>query len=171
METWDAIRARRNVRDFTDRAIAPEDLDRILEAARRAPSSMNDQPWDFVVVTDRPRLVELAKVWQYGEHLAGAAAAIAFVAAASDDPEQREMVQFDMGQANMSVMLAAADLGIGSCHSAVGDQDLVREVLGMPADRECILLLSLGYPSDRPLEPVKEPGRRAFDDVVHRDHW
>jgi nitroreductase len=171
METWDAIRARRNVRDFTDRAIAPADLDRILEAARRSPSSMNDQPWDFVVVTDRPRLIELAKVWQYGEHLAGAAAAIAFVTAVSDDPEQREMVQFDMGQANMSVMLAAADLGVGSCHSAIGDQDLVRKVLAMPVDRECILLLSLGYPADRPLEPVGEPSRRPFDDVVHREHW
>jgi nitroreductase len=171
METWDAIRARRNVREYADRAIAPEDLDRILEAARRAPSSMNEQPWDFVVLEDRARLGRLADVWRYGAHLAGAAAAIAFVGAASDDPEQRETIQFDMGQAAMSVMLAAADLGIGSCHSAVGDQDLVRELLGMPADRECIVLLSLGYPAGRPLTPIEHPSRRPFDAVVHRDRW
>ncbi len=171
METWDAIRARRNVREYADRAIVPEDLDRILEAGRRSPSSMNQQPWDFVVVMDRARLVRLAEVWRYGAHLAGAAAAIAFVAPASDDPEQRETNQFDMGQAAMSVMLAAADLGIGSCHSAIGDEALVRELLGLPADRECIVLLSLGYPADRPLAPVERPSRRAFDDVVHRDHW
>lgn len=171
METWDAIRARRNVRDYAERAVAPEDLDQILEAGRRSPSSMNEQPWDFVMVTERIRLIELAQVWQYGDHLAGAAAAIAFVAAATDDPDQRETIQFDMGQAAMSVMIAAADLGIGSCHSAVGDQALVRELLGLPADRECILLLSLGYPAERPLTPIEHPSRRALDEVVHRNRW
>ncbi|MEP6476479.1 MAG: nitroreductase family protein [Actinomycetota bacterium] len=171
METWDAIRARRNVRTYADTPIAPGDLNRVLEAARRSPSSMNEQPWDFVLLVDRAQLGRLAEVWRYGAHLAGAAAAIAFVAAATDDPEQRDTIQFDMGQAAMSVMLAAADLGVGSCHSAIGDQDLVRELLGIPADRECILLLSLGYPADRPLEPIEHPSRRAFDDVVHRDRW
>jgi nitroreductase len=60
METWDAIRARRNVRVFEERPIAEADLDRILEAGRRAPSSRNWQPWDFVLVTERSALVELA---------------------------------------------------------------------------------------------------------------
>ena len=171
METWDAIRARRNVREHADRPIAAEGLDRILEAARRSPSSNNEQPWDFVVLTDRERLVRLAGVWRWGGHLATAAAAIAFIGAATTDPEQRETIAFDMGQAAMSVMLAAADLGIGTCHSAVGDQDLAREVLGLPSDRECVVLLSLGYPAGRPLAPVEHPDRRAFDDVVHRGGW
>ncbi len=171
METWDAIRARRNVRTFAERSVALEDLDRILEAGRRSPSSMNEQPWAFVVVTERARLIELAGIWEYGEHLAGAAAAIAFVAAATEGPEQREIIQFDMGQAAMSVMLAAADLGIGSCHSAIGDQALARDLLGLPADRECIVLLSLGYPVSRPLTPIEHPSRRAFGDVVHRERW
>ncbi|HEX6845234.1 MAG TPA: nitroreductase family protein, partial [Actinomycetota bacterium] len=56
METWDAIRSRRNVREHADRPIVPSDLERISEAARRAPSSMNEQPWDFVVVTSREGL-------------------------------------------------------------------------------------------------------------------
>src|SRR4051794_41268537 len=64
METWDAITSRRNVRSFADRPLAEDDLDRILEAGRRAPSSRNTQPWDFVVVTDREQLGELAKVWR-----------------------------------------------------------------------------------------------------------
>lgn len=171
METWDAIRARRNVRDYTDRAIDPADLGRILEAARRAPSSMNEQPWDFVAVTERDRLQRLAGVWRYGEHIAGAAAAIAFVGDATADAGQRETIQFDIGQAAMSVMLVAADLGIGSCHSAVGDQGLARGSLGLPEDREVVVILSLGYPADRPLAPVQSPARRAFDDVVHRERW
>ena len=60
METWDAITSRRNVRQFSDRSIEEDVLDRILEAGRRAPSSRNWQPWDFVVVTDRAQLRELA---------------------------------------------------------------------------------------------------------------
>ena len=55
METWDAIRSRRDVRAFAERPIGDDDLDRILEAGRRSPSSRNWQPWDFVVVTDRER--------------------------------------------------------------------------------------------------------------------
>lgn len=171
MQTWEAIRARRNVRAYDPRPIAPADLTRILEAARRAPSSMNEQPWDFVVVTQRDGLQRLAEVWRYGDHIAGAAAAISFVGDASSDPGQRETIAFDMGQAAMSVMLVAADLGIGSCHSAVGDQDLARDSLGLPEDREVVVILSLGYPADRPLAPVQSPARRAFDDVVHRERW
>jgi nitroreductase len=48
METWDAIRSRRNTREYQDRPIDGADLDRILEAGRRSPSSMNEQPWDFI---------------------------------------------------------------------------------------------------------------------------
>ena len=64
METWDTVRARRNVRHYTDRSIAGEDLERVLDAGRRAPSASNWQPWNFVVVTDHAQLTELAKVWR-----------------------------------------------------------------------------------------------------------
>lgn len=171
MHTWDTIRARRNVREFADRPIEPEALDRIAEAARRTPSSMNQQAWDFVVVTDRERLRALARVWTYAEHVAASAATVALVAPVSDDPDTRETYQFDMGQVSMSVMLAAADEGIGSCHAAVDDQDLARETLGVPADREVMWLISFGYPAGRPLTPIERPNRRPFDDVVHRERW
>ena len=171
METWEAIRARRNVRSYEDRPIPPELLDRILEAARRSPSSTNQQAWDFVLVTERERLRELAKVWAWASHVGTSAATVALVMPASGDPEARETFQFDLGQATMSIMLAAADLGIGSCHASVGDQPLARELLGLPQDRECPLLVSLGYPADRPLAPIARPNRRPFGDVVHRDRW
>jgi nitroreductase len=171
METWNAIRARRNVRSYEDRPIPAEDLDRILEAARRSPSSTNQQAWDFVAVTERDRLRDLTKVWDWAAHVGMSAATIALVMPASDDPEDRETFQFDLGQAAISIMLAAADLGIGSCHASVGDQTLARELLGLPEDRECPLLISLGYPADRPLAPIARPRRRPFDDVVHRERW
>jgi nitroreductase len=171
VETWDAIRSRRNVRSYGERAIAPQDLDRILEAARRTPSAGNQQAWDFVVCTDREQLTQLARVWRAARHVASSAATIALVAPTSDDARTRDLVQFDLGQATMSIMLAAADLGIGSAHAAVGDQELARRLLGFPEDRFCAWLVTLGVPADRPLTPIQRPNRRPFQDVVHRGHW
>jgi len=171
VETWDAIRSRRNVRSYGERVIAPEDLDRILEAARRAPSAGNQQAWDFVVCTDREQLAQLARVGPAARHVASSAATIALVAPRSDDAQMRDLVQFDLGQATMSVMLAAADLGIGSAHAGVQDQELARRLLGFPGDRFCALLITLGVPADRPLAPIERPDRRPLDDVVHRGRW
>lgn len=152
METWDAIRARRNVRQYADRPVADEHLVRIIEAGRRAPSSRNQQPWDFVLVTDRDQLAELATVWRNAGHVAVSTATVALVAPVATDPAHRDWVQYDLGQATMAMMLAAADLGIGTGHSAVGDQDRAREILGLPPDRFCAYLMALGYPADRPLQ-------------------
>ncbi len=171
METWDAIRSRRNVRQFDDRPIAPEDLNRILEAGRRSPSSTNEQVWDFVVCVERDRLRALAKVWQGAWHVATSAATIALVAPVEPNPATGGFLLYDLGQATMSVMIAAADLGIGSAHAAVLDQALAREILGFPEDRRCWVMIALGYPGDRPLRPILDPKRRPFDDVVHRERW
>ena len=171
METWDAITARRNVRSYTDRPIPPADLDRILEAARRAPSGGNRQRWDFVVVTDRAQLQELSTVWRAAGHVATSAATIALVAPVAEDPRDREGIQYDLGQATAQTMISAADLGVGSGHAAVSEQDLARRILGLPGDRFCAWLIALGYPADRPLKPMVRPNRRPFEEVVHRGRW
>jgi nitroreductase len=171
MQTWDAITSRRNVREFEDRPLPSEHLDRVLEAGRRAPSSRNWQPWDFVVVTDREQLKELAKVWRGAGHVAGSAATIALILPHSDDLGERDRAQYDIGQATMSMLIAAADLGIGSGHSAVADQDQARTVLGFPDDRFAAYLIDLGYPAERPLKPIRDPNRRPFTEVVHRSGW
>jgi nitroreductase len=171
VETWDAIRSRRNVRSYADEAIAPKDLDQILEAGRRTPSAGNQQAWDFVVCTDPEQLAQLAKIWCSGGHVARSAATIALIAPNAQDARSRDLVQYDMGQATMSIMLAAADLGIGSAHSAVSDQELARRLLGFPEDRFCAWLITLGVPADRPLRPIARPNRRPFEDVVHRGRW
>jgi nitroreductase len=171
VETWDAVRSRRNVREFEDRPLPAAELDRILEAGRRAPSSRNWQPWDFVVVTDRDQLQELAKVWQGAGHVAKSAATIALILPRTDDAGERDRAQYDAGQATMAMLITAADLGIGSGHSAVGDQDRARTVLGLPEDRYAAYLIDFGYPADRPLKPLRNPNRRPFDDVVHRGRW
>jgi nitroreductase len=172
METWDAIRARRNVRQFTDEPLPAEALEQILEAGWRAPSSRNWQPWDLVVVTDRAQLQELSGVWQGGGHIAGAAAAVGLVIEDYETGSRdREIALYDLGQLSLQMMVAAADLGIGSGHSAVGDQPLARRILGLPESRILKYVLDFGYPDDRPLKPIKRPDRRPFDEVVHRGRF
>ena len=171
METWDAIRARRNVRAYTADPVSGAQLGRILEAGRRAPSASNRQHWDFVVVTDRTQLTELATVWPAAGHIARAPAAIVLVVPVPGDERQAVLDQFDLGQATYAMMLAAADLGIGTGHSSVGDQDRARAILGVPATHQVALMLGVGFPADRPLRPITTPDRRPFDEVVHVGHW
>ncbi len=170
METWQAMTSRRNAREFSDVAIEAADLDRILEAGRRSPSARNRQPWDFILVTDREQLAALAGVWKGAWHVANARAVIAVIAPVLPSSEQTTL-QFDLGQVTISMMIAAADLGVGTAHASVSDQDLARRLLGFPTDRFCSNLISVGMPAEGPLTPIKELNRRAFDEVVHHGRW
>jgi nitroreductase len=172
MQTWDTIRARRNVRQYLDRPIGRDDLARVLEAGRRTPSGGNWQPWNFVVLTDRVQLVELAKAWDPGgRHIARSAATIVLVAKEPDDQSHRDLLMYDLGQATAHMMLAAADLGIGSGHSGVVDQEQAVRVLALPDGYFAAYMIGLGYPADRPLRPLVNPDRRPFDEVVHWGRW
>jgi nitroreductase len=171
METWDAIRARRNVRTYLPDPVPAADLDRIAEAGWRAPSASNRQHWNFIIVTERDQLQALSTVWQGARHIAGAAAAIALVVPQPEDERTKVIDQYDLGQATYAIMLAATDLGIGTGHSSVGDQDKAREILGVPADHEVAFLIGVGYPADRPLKPLVKPDRLPFDEVVRHGRW
>ena len=171
VETWDAIRARRNVRSYLPDPVSEADLNRIAEAGWRAPSASNRQHWDFVIVTDPEQLLELSTVWRAAGHIAHAPAAIALVVPEPEDDRTRVVDQYDLGQATYALALAAADLGIGTGHSSVSDQDKAREILGVPEGYVVSFLLGVGYPADRPLKPILKPDRRPFDEVVHRGHW
>lgn len=125
-----------------------------------------------MAVTDREQLVELAKVWDRGgRHIAQSAATIALVAKELEDERHRDWLMYDFGQATANMMLAAADLGIGSGHSAVIDQEQAQRVLRFPDDYLAVYLIGLGYPADRPLRPLTRPNRRPSDEVVHWDRW
>ena len=171
MEAGDAIRARRNVREYTSEPVSDDDLNRIAEAGWRAPSAKNRQAWDFVIVTDKGQLQELSTVWRGAGHIAGAAAAIALVIPEPPDERRRVTDQYDVGQATMAIMLAATDLGMGTGHASVGEQDKARAILGVPEGYEVAYLLGVGYPADRPLKPIRKPNRRPFEEVVHQGHW
>jgi nitroreductase len=127
--------------------------------------------WDFVLVTDPSQLRELSTVWTGAGHVATARAAIVLVLPEPENERYEMIDQYDLGQATMEMMLAAADLGIGSGHSAIGDQEACRRIIGAPSDRICAYMVAFGYPADRPLKPIAKPNRRPLEEVVHRGRW
>jgi nitroreductase len=173
MDTLDAIGSIRVVREFSGEPVAAADLDRILDAGRRAGSSKNLQRWDFIVVADRERLGRLAEVGPYARHVAGAALAIALVTPEPRAPGAPLSIEWDMGRAAQNMLLAAWALGIGSCPATVYEQELTREILGYPADHHCEYILSFGHPTDteRLVRPNRAGGRRAIEEIVHRERW
>jgi nitroreductase len=173
METWKAINSVRVVRRFTDEPIAPQHLERILNAGRRTGSSKNRQDWAFIVVRDRENLRQLSKVGRYADHLATAPAAIALVRPDARDEHQLRTFMWDIGRAAQSMVLAAWELGIGSVPATVYDMDLAARLLALPPDRRCDFLLSFGYPADaeKLTAPNKPGGRIALAEVVHEERW
>jgi nitroreductase len=172
MDVWEAINSVRVIRDFADRPLSAEHEARILNAARRTGSSKNEQTWAFIVIRDRDLLRELTGVGRYADHLAGAAMAVALVTP-DESAGWRNTRMWDLGRAAQSMVLAAWELGIGSAPATVFEQELVRRLLGLPADRRCNYLLSFGYPTDpsQLTAPKKRGGRKPLEAIVHEERW
>ena len=161
------------VRRFAERQLTDAQLERIVDAGRHAASSKNQQAWDFIAVEDRERLRALSAVGPYAGHVAGAAAAIALLTPDPRRPGASLSLVWDLGLAAENMMLAAWELGIGSCPATVYDQQIARDVLGHPEDRWCGYVLSFGFPADADdlTRPPKAGGRRPLDEILHRDRW
>ncbi|MDP9296399.1 MAG: nitroreductase family protein [Actinomycetota bacterium] len=173
MDVHEAISTQRAIREFVDRPISEEHLDRIVQAGRRAPSSKNEQPRSFIVCTERGHLRELSTVGDYAQHIAGAAAAIAIITPDAKEGWRREIIAFDAGHSAQNMMLSAWELGVGSVHAAVYDEPLTRKLLGYPQGFRCDYLISFGYPKDPAvmMAPLRNGGRRSSEEVVHRERW
>src|SRR5829696_1621387 len=171
MDVWSAIRTKRMVRRFRDAPLAPDHLERIVDAGRHAASSKNQQRWDFVAVEDRERLGALSAVGPYAGHVAGAAAAIALLTPDPTVPGASLSLVWDLGLAAENMMLAAWELGIGSCPATVYDQAIAREVIRHPEDHWCGYVLSFGFAADPDdlTRPPRPGGRRPLDEIVHRE--
>ena len=173
MDVWAAIRTKRMVRQFRHEPLAPEQLERIVDAGRHAASSKNQQRWDFVAVQDRARRRALSAVGAFAGHVAGAAAAVALIAPDPTQPGASTSLVWDLGLAAENTLLAAWELGIGSCPATVYDQAIAREVLGYPPELWCGYVLSFGFPADAEdlTRPPKAGGRRPLEEVLHRERW
>jgi nitroreductase len=163
MNIFEAIRTKRAVRSYADQPMPDETIRQILDAGRRAQSSMNRQPWTFVVLRQREGLKKLAECGTYAGPLAGAAFGIALVSA---DPWP-----FDIGQAAAYLQLAAWELGVGSCLVWLGESEKAKALLGVPAELHLEMALAFGYPAEPVGAKPKPGGRKPFDEVVRWEHW
>ena len=170
MQVAEAIRMKRAVRTFKDEALSKEHVHGILNAGRRAQSAKNQQPWQFIAITDRAILQELSELGTFAGHLAGAALGVAIL---TPDPAQRWSIMFDAGQAASYMQLAAWELGIGSCPATIYQPEDARQLLGFPDDWHIRAALSFGYPDDEQVL-TKEPamgGRNDLEAITHWDRW
>ena len=170
MSVSDAIRTLRAVRRFRDAPLPEEAVRAILNAGRRAQSSKNTQPWQFVAVRDKQTLQQLSQCGDFAGHLAGAALGVVLCTPAS---EREAWIAYDLGQATAFMQLAAWELGIGSCIAAMYEPVKAGAILGVPDDYTVGVAVSFGYPDDEQAtsRPPRAGGRRPLDELAHWDRW
>ncbi len=144
MEVYECIRSRVSVRDFKPDPVPGHVIDRMLRAARWAPSARNRQPWHFVVVQRRETLDAIGAAASSGGFIGSAPLAIAVVMDRGGRPE------FDAGRSLQQIELAAWSEGVGGCVAGVRgeDNDKVKEILGIPEDKELVTVMAFGYPAE-----------------------
>lgn len=171
MDVLDAIRAKRSVRQFAPNPLPDDAVRAILNAGRRAQSSKNTQPWQFIAITEKDTLGKLSKTGDFAGHLAGAVLGVALVA--PDDPERHDWLMFDLGQAASYMQLAAQELGIGSAIATIYHPDQAQTILGIPDGYRCDVALSFGYPADATTlsAPPRQGGRKPLDEMTHYERW
>lgn len=169
IEIIEVIKGRRSVRSFRDKSIPDEHLRIILEAGLWAPSGGNAQPWEFVVVRDK---LTIEKIKLFSPGLFGDPDTVVVLCVNKErirrSSKSGELIALmDVAMAAQNIMLAAYSLGIGSCPIASFNKVAVKELLGIPAHVDPVLMLSLGYPDKWP-EP---PERRPLKEVVHYEKY
>lgn len=170
MNISEAIRLKRAIRLFSNQVLPESSVLAILNAGRRAQSSKNTQPWNFIAITDKAILKSLSECGTYAGHLSGAALGVALL---HPDPGEKFQLMFDIGQAAAYMQLTAWELGIGSCIASIYEPDKARNLLGFPMAMYLRIAVSFGYPQDTDLltHPPKKGGRRPLNEIVHWEKW
>ena len=171
----EAIAKRKSVRSFADKPVEPEKVERLLRAAMRAPSGMNGQPWEFVVVDDRAVLTAMQKLSPGGRALQ--TAPLAIVVLEKEIPFRVEkgltwLGTQDLGACTENILLQAVEEGLGAGWMGVGPgtpgQDALAQLLGLPGNVKPYSIVGVGYPgADAELEPADrfDPAR------IHRNRY
>jgi nitroreductase len=163
MQVFEAIKNRRSIRKFTKSEITQESLRKILEAGIWAPSGSNAQPWRFVLVKRRG----LDKVRMFSPGLFGEPSALIVICSDRAETAKGALgvdpgIFIDIGAAAQNMMLQAYELGIGSCPVRSFNQKAIQELLELPEDKIPELIITLGYPDEKP----PAPPRRSFEETV-----
>ncbi len=160
METFDAINKRASVREYQDRPIEKELLEKLVDAARRAPSARAVEPWEFVVIQDRETLNKLGAIATSGSFIKDAASCIGVFC------QDTKYYLEDGCAATENILLAAEDLKLGACWVAGDKKPYADEVAGLlnaPEGLRLVSLISLGWPK----KEIKQTKARALGDVIH----
>ena len=161
MNALEAIRKRRSVRKYTGEPIPREDLNKIVDAGRLAATGNNQQPWDFIVVTDREMIERLKVAVEWMEK---AAAIIAVVM----DPSSRWWVE-DGSAAVENMLIASTALGYGSCWLegyTLPREEEFKELLGVPKEKRLLTLIPIGVPVEWPT--IK---KKPLEEVLHWERY
>jgi nitroreductase len=170
MDVFDAIKARRSVRKFEQRPIPEEVLSRILEAGRLAPSASNRQPWHFVVVKDLERKKRLSE-GRYAHFLTETPVVVAGCGDAEKSPRWYAV---DVTIALQQMVLAATELGVGTCWIGSFDEEPVRNCLKVPENFRVVAMLAIGYPADKldlAALLTKSKSRAAIEEITSEEEF
>jgi nitroreductase len=160
MDVYEAVRTVLAVRQYQDKPVPPEVVARILEAGHLTASSMNMQPWHFILVNDRPTLQKMAAIVTSGPYIAEAPLAVVVAI------EATEYAVSDASRAIQSMVLTAWSEGVGSNWTGFTGIDVLKALLGIPDALQVLAVIPFGY-------PVKKIGlghkkRKPISEVVHR---
>lgn len=170
MEFYDVVANRFSVRSFSDRPVESQKLERILDAARRAPSAKNLQECRYIVVTD-PKKRELLAQASFNQKFVAEAPVVIVCCSDTDRSEMRcghPRFTIDSGIAIEHLALAATAEGLGSCWIGSFDPAEVRKILSIPEAIEVMELLPIGYPAPDS-KPVR--GRLPLEQIVCYESW
>ncbi len=162
MQIYDLISSRRSVRKYKKDAVDNEILQRIMEAARLAPSACNLQPWRFYVVRDSALRGQLL------DRQSWAVAAPVLIVACSVPGEawvrkdEKNHADIDVAIAFEHIVLAATAEGLGTCWICSFDVEKAAKALNLPAGVVPVAITPLGYPDEKP----ETRGRKDTDDIV-----
>jgi nitroreductase len=159
----EAMKTRRSIRTYVSRPVERKVIEEIIDCARLAPTAMNDQPWDFVVITGKDGLSRIPTILGHAEFIANAAFCVLVLARATGCAVE------DCCAATENLLIAAAAYGLGACWVAGAPQPYAPAVVkafGAPEDRTLISIVSFGYPAE---EPVVE--KRTLPEVLHWERF
>jgi len=160
MDTLNAMAERHSTRSYQDREVPRDLLEKIVSTGRLAATARNQQPWEFIVVTDLALRRAIAEVTEYGKHIAEAPVCVAVFC------RDTKYYLEDGSAATQNMLVAAASLGVQSCWVAGDKKSYVEDVsrlLRVPAGFRLVTLVSLGY--EKTASP-RAP-KRALAQVLH----
>jgi nitroreductase len=166
MELSDLIRQRYSVRAYKPDPVEEDKLEAVLEAARLAPTAANRQPFRILVIPTAGREADLGRIYrrQWFVQAPLVLCACTVVDEGWVRMDGKPYVDVDVSIAMDHLILAATDLGLGTCWIAAFDPAAAREILNLPAGMEPVVFTPLGYPADRPGPKQRKP----LSDLVQR---